>query len=164
MKNFQNIIDLLDEKDLLTKENFSGPITNNTIELAEKRLGIKFSKSYKVFLNKLGCGGIGCEVYGITRDLDFLNSNIPECAIPNVVWTTLEYNKEFNHPLHLPIVYNVGEGTLYCLDTSQMNEEGECPVVAWPLGGYEETPVLEIVAPDFGTFFLDLVKRELEIQ
>ena len=45
-----------------------------------------------------------------------------------------------------------------------MNEEGECPIVSWPLGGYEETPVLEVVAEDFGKFFLDMVEQQIEYE
>ena len=43
-----------------------------------------------------------------------------------------------------------------------MNAENECPVVIWPIGGYEMTPVLEIAAPDFGTWFLDEIKEQVK--
>ncbi|MGL5784474.1 MAG: SMI1/KNR4 family protein, partial [Alphaproteobacteria bacterium] len=84
--------------------------------------------------------------------------------LTGVVWLNLENRVNFNQPAHLIEVDSVGEGTTYCLDTSQMNESGECPVVAWPLGGYEETPVLEIVSEDFGKFFLDRVEEQIALK
>ena len=145
-----------------TEIDFSGPQSIETINKAEKALGVCLSESYKVFLKEVGCGGVGSlEIYGIIEDEDFNIKDIPFVAVPNAIWSTLQWHRDFNHPLYLVIIYNVGEGTLYCLDTSQMNEEGECPVVAWPIGGYEMTPKLEVIAPDFGAFFLDMVKRQI---
>ena len=159
----------LDEAFRLIEENFhedeldfSGKQSLSTIESAEKVLGYKFPHSYRVFLEKYGCGGIdGMELYGLIEDEEFSVENIPFVAVPNMVWTTLKRNRDFGHPLYLLIIYNIGEGSTYCLDTSQMNDEGECPVVVWPIGGYEQTPILEIIAEDFGAFFLDMVKQEI---
>ena len=163
MKDLLNASNIIENNFDYSDIDFCGKKLPLTIKNAENVLGISFPKTYSAFLEKFGCGGVGSlEIYGLIKDEDFLGNKIPFVAVPNVVWTTLQWNKEFNHPLYLPIIYNVGEGTLYCLDTSQMNEEGECPLVAWPLGGYEETPVLEIVAEDFGKFFLDMVERQIE--
>ncbi len=143
--------------------DFCGGQLPSTIKRAENILELNFPKTYYSFLEKYGCGGVGSlEIYGIIRDEEFSAESIPFVGVPNIVWTTLQWHRDYGHPLYLPIIHNVGEGTLYCLDTSQMNEEGECPVVAWPLGGYEETPVLEVIAEDFGKFFLDMVEQQIE--
>ena len=163
MSDLQKAIELIDSKFEDKEKDFCYGQSINTIKKAEEALNVNFSNTYKEFLQKYGCGGIGSfEVYGLIKDEEFLGKPIPFVAVPNSVWTTLQYHNDYNHPLYLPIIYNVGEGTTYCLATSQMNKEGECPVVAWPLGGYEETPVLEVVAEDFGKFFLDMVHRQIE--
>jgi hypothetical protein len=134
----------------------SGEKKEDLIEEAQIYLGVYFPISYKMFLRKFGFISLGgCEIYGVI-DSDFINSTVPDA-----IWFSYD-NRQYGLPHYMLQIYSVGEGTTYCLDTSQMNSEGECPVVAWPLGGYETTPVLEIVAPDFGTFFLNLVKREIE--
>ena len=136
---------------------FDGPKSDNVIKEAEQVLDIKFPNTYKKFLQEYGFGGIGSFLISGIRE-----NSIDKVISTGVVWKNIKNRKELNQPKHLIVLESVGEGTLYCLDTSQMNDEGECPVVAWPLGGYEETPVLEIVAEDFGKFFLDLVEREIE--
>ncbi len=142
------------------KENeifFSGSTDESLINEAEKTLGLKFSKTYQAFLKKYGYGGVNSfDIDGVT-EYKFDGTNYG-----GVVWSTINSRENNDYPHYLVPIYSVGEGTTYCLDTSQMNAEGECPVVAWPLGGYETTPVLEVVAPDFGTFFLNLVQREIE--
>jgi hypothetical protein len=126
------------------------------IAKAEENLGINFPNTYKLFIQKVGNGGLG-DVFipGIYEEKEDKLTN------SGVVWGVLEDRKTLGFPKHLVKLYEVGEGTTYCLDTSQMNEEGECPVVAWPLGGYEETPVLEVIAEDFGKFFLDMVEKQI---
>lgn len=136
---------------------FGGGQSVSLIEEAEKVLGLTFPKSYKMFLQKYGYGGVN------SFDIDGITSYKPEgSSYGGVVWSVLERRKKFNYPAYLIPIYDVGEGTAYCLDTSQMNAEGECPVVAWPVGGYEETPVLEIVAEDFGSFFLKQVEEQIK--
>jgi hypothetical protein len=136
-----------------------GCIDYALIKSAENHLGVLFPKSYKEFLSQYGFISLGgCEIFGII-DSDFINSEVPDA-----VWLAMDNRKNFNFPKYLIPIYDVGEGTTYCLDTSQMNEEGECPVVAWPLGGYGQTPVLEIVAKDFGEFFLNKVKEQIELK
>jgi len=163
LQDLEKAFELLNSNFNLEELDFCGEQSLSTISAGEVALGLKFPETYKYFLKKCGCGGFdGVEVYGIIKDESFAKKNMPVVGVPNIVWSTLQWHRDFNHPLYLPIIYNVGEGTLYCLDTSQMNDEGECPVVAWPIGGYEETPVLEIVAEDFGKFFLDLIEREIE--
>lgn len=156
IKHFKIALHLLNTNVNLIK-NSGTQISDDLIKKAENYLKIKFPKTYKQFLLRFGYISLGgCEIYGII-DEDFINSGVPDA-----IWFSFENHKNFGVPPYIIQIYSVGEGTTYCLDTSQMNEEGECPVVAWPLGGYEETPVLEVVAEDFGKFFLDMVHRQIE--
>lgn len=158
-----NIIKTIEANFLKDEYFFNGPCLKETVVNAEKTLEVYFPKTYREFLEKFGSGGVlGGYIYGIGRNDLMFNMPIPEVTAYHVVWSNLYERRNGLHPKHLISIYSVGEGTTYCLDTSQMNAEGECPVVAWPLGGYETTPVLEVVAPDFGTFFLNLVEREIE--
>ncbi len=100
----------------------------------------------------------GYEIYGIIDD------NFIDSSCPDAVWLAMTDRNQFGFPHHLLPIYDLGEGTKYCLDTSQMNAEGECPVVVWPIFGYESTPILEIEAENFGQFLLDTIQRKLDSQ
>lgn len=109
------------------------------------------------FLEKLGDFGIGsfC-VFGL------LNNEINDVANSGFVWGVLNDRERFKQPNHLiNLEDDLGDGSAYALDLSQMNNDKECPVVIWPIGGYETTPILEVVAPDFGTWFLEKVKERI---
>ena len=161
-KDLEQAFSLIKENFSADEIDFSGKQKLETISNAEKSLGVKFPNTYKTFLQKYGCGGIGgFEIYGLIKDEDFNKINIPFVAVPNAVWVTLKENKEYKHPLYLVIIYNLDE-VLYCLDTSQMNDEGECPVVVWPIGVYETPPKLEVEAKDFGEFLLKMVKEAIQ--
>ena len=157
MKDLEKAFNLIKDEFDDTECFFGGNKSDSLITQAEEDIALRFPNTYKSFLSKFGYGGVNkLDIDGVT---EYKFSGSP---YGGVVWNTLEKRKYFGYPSSLIPIYNVGEGTTYCLDTSQMNEEGECPVVAWPLGGYEETPVLEIVAEDFGKFFLDMVERQIE--
>ena len=138
-----------------SRGHFAGPKSSELVEKAEVALGLRFPRSYRDFVTKLGCGSIGgYEVYGITTD------NFERASVPNGIWLTLEERESSGLPDHLIIVYGLGDGTYYALDTSQTDENGECPIVAWPVGGTSDT-TLEIIADDFGAFILSIVRRAL---
>ena len=59
-------------------------------------------------------------------------------------------------PLYLIPIYDLGNGELYCLDTSKIDAEGECPVVGWYFGRIEK------LYDSFGAFLLEIVKSEIE--
>jgi SUKH superfamily protein len=51
------------------------------------------------------------------------------------------------------LVQDTGDGNWYAIDTSRANADGEAPVVFVDIGGRPH----EIVAEDFGRFFLDRI-------
>lgn len=129
------------------------------LNLCIKTLSITIPVSYKAFLSNLGYfSKAGFEVYGIV-DEDYIDSSIPD-----VIWFNLSNRKEFNQPNHILCISDIGDGSYYALDLSQMNDQCECPVVVWPVGGYDATPTLEIVAPSFGDWFKEMIEIQLNEQ
>lgn len=142
--------------------DFEKGVSSSTIKDAEVVIRNKLPYTYTYFLKKYGCGGISSsEIYGLIKDEKF-SQPIPFVTAPNVIWTALANHRDFNQPFHILSIYDIGNGDCYALDLSQMNDEGECPVVVWPIGGYEATRELEVVAPDFGKFFLDMVEEQIK--
>ena len=137
-----------------------GPISEDLVRQAEDTLNCKFPLSYKSFLSQYGYGGVDSfDVDGVTSHI------VPGDEIQGgVVWNVLQRRKKFGLCDHIIPLSEIGDGSYYALDLSQMNAENECPVVIWPLNGYEDTPVLEVVAKDFGEFFLNMVKEEIEMK
>lgn len=162
IEDLKKALDLIESNFTPEERDFCGNQSLTTIKKAENILDVKFPKSYKIFLEKYGCGGVGSlDIYGLIKDEDFNPKNIPFIAVPNAVWTTLQWHRDFNHPLHLIIISGVGDGSVYCLDTSQMDMEEECPVVLCPVGYDEMAPNLEVIAEDFGQFFLAMVQKQI---
>jgi len=158
-KNFQEALEILSSKNLILDYFYPQPL-NRIIE-AEKLLDISFPKSYKEFLRQFGSIGFhGEEIYGLNNSYDY--SSYVYC---NIVCATLEerkVNQDPSFPLYLIPIHALGNGELSCLDTSQMNEEGECPVVAWYFGATLPNGKLEILAEDFGAFLLEKVQWGLK--
>jgi hypothetical protein len=61
----------------------------------------------------------------------------------------------------LMVIYNLGQGSYYALDTGQAGADGEAPVVGFTPGLTQAGDELEVVAPSFGRFFLEIVKADL---
>lgn len=124
------------------------PHAQNTekIKLAEKKLNVKFPKSYREFLKKYGSIGIGgIEIYGLWNDV----------IIKDTLYER-ESNEENTFPLHYIPIHALGNGELSCLDTSQINKEEECPIMAWYFGSTEK------LSEDFGEFLLDKIVSQLK--
>src|SRR4030042_816764 len=148
IKDLEMAFEILKEK----KCHVSGQKPLEYIDKAEKVLGLKFPNSYKEFLLKRGCGNVrSYEFYGIVDD-DFENSSVPDG-----IWLTLD-EREKNNLLHEYILIGDANEGWYALDTSKMNNEGECPVVIWQHHSLPKEKI-EVIASDFGKFFLDQVSR-----
>jgi antitoxin YobK len=126
--------------------DFSGPRSEEIVALAEERISYRFPPTYRDFLLRYGCGDIrGREFYGITRN------GLDGASIPNAIWYTLNQRQECDFPHHLFVVYELGDGSLSCIDFSQRRADGECPVViCYPTSQAGDR--LEIEAEDFGQF------------
>ncbi len=154
----------LNEAFYLIKTNFSDdeitggkPIDKHLIKEAENILGVTLPNSYGKFIEEFGYGGARSLLVSGIRCV-----SINELQSTGFVWRTIKNRAEFSQPNNIITLDDIGDGSYYALDISQMNAEHECPVVIWPLNGYEDTPVLEIVAPDFGTWFLEQVREQIK--
>jgi hypothetical protein len=140
----------------MSRADFEGEKSEQIISSAEAVLGLTFPATYKMFLLTYGCGDIGGhEFYGIIGD-DFHNSGVPDA-----IWITLRERVESGLPSHLVIVYDQGDGTYCALDCADPRELDECTVVAWVPGVSQPGDRLEIVAEDFGNFFLEKIESSL---
>lgn len=123
---------------------------------AEQALGVSFPPSYREFVRELGAGDIaGAEFYGVT------SGEFESSSVPNGIWFTLQERADSGLPQPLVVIYSVGEGTLFALDTAQRDDDDESPVVAWVPGVSRSEDQLETIAPDFGTFFRETVGQAL---
>lgn len=154
--------EIFDEAKKIIDENeeigdFVGRVSENIISDAEEILDINFPKSYKEFIKNYGAGNFGSEeIYGIING-DFENSGIPDA-----VWFTIKQRKELKIPNNLIIIYFTGGEEYFCLDTSKMNDEMECPVVSYVIGNEISVNELEIVFCNFSEFLLNVVRQEIE--
>jgi len=154
------MFDLKEAFDLIAKNfpeeetGFLGPKPDTFIAAAEELLELKFPKTYREFMKTVGHGG--------PRDAfmpGIHSKSLDQLELGGVVWGVLNDRDVFDFPDHLINLIREDD-TCYCLDTSQMDRE-ESPVLLWPVGGYHETPVLEIAPKDFGEFFLKKVREEV---
>ncbi len=133
--------------------DFAGPRDERLVVAAEAALGLIFPPTYRRFLRELGAGGIGSEeVYGVT------DGNFTQSSVPNGVWLTLRRRVRSKLPDSMVIVGGDGMGGDFVLDTARAGANGECPVTVWE-PGLGEDDELEIIAPDFGAFFLMIVQE-----
>jgi hypothetical protein len=151
-KDFQEAERLIDSK--YVNLDYVYPQPRERVTEAKNILNVSFPKSYEEFLYRFGSIGFsGEEIYGLNKSYDY--SKYVYC---NVVCATIEerkVNKDPIFPNYLIPIHALGNGELSCLDISQMNEEGECPVIAWYFGATLPNGKLEVLAKDFGAFLLE---------
>jgi hypothetical protein len=145
--------------DLLAKQHgnatFAGRRLPQLISSAEEALGLKFPPTYRRFLLELGAGSFGGEeFYGV------VNENFEDSAVPDGIWLTLDERAKSGLPPNLLIVSETGDGAWFALDTAQKDDDQESPVVIY-FGPDAESPPSQVVARDFGEFFLDRVRKAL---
>ena len=134
-----------------------GGVDEARITAAEDVLGVRFPDSYREFLRRFGRLNFGgSEFYGLEQHL--LDVHQSSC-VKNTLWE----RKMGDFPYSLVVIYNTGwEGEVFCLDTSQMSEDNECPVVNW-IGGMEEShQPREVIAHTFLDFMIEYVGQGIE--
>ena len=125
---------------------------------AEKLVGIKFSRQNDQYFNKYGfIEFFGSEIFGIVKD-DFAGTHAG-CAIE----ATLQDRKNLSLPPKWITLYFFDDGYYGYLDYSQLNEEGEPPVIMAIYNG-KEFVMVEKVAEDLGDFLLKLATEQLARQ
>jgi hypothetical protein len=101
----------------------SGPVSEEEVAAAERELGVMFPPSYRAFLRQYGAGMVkSYELFGLPRhrlwgDVVMMNQLTPT-LLPSCF---------------LKIVGDNGHCSYY-LDTSQIDSQGECPVMSFQGG------------------------------
>ena len=136
-------------------QGFVGERSETLVQAAEKALGLKFPPSYRRFVLEFGAGNFAAfEVYGV------IHSNFESSSVPDAVWCTLDERKLGDLPPDWVVVHHDGFGRYYCIDCKKSPEEG--PIVVYYPGYQPSHLSREIIANDFGAFFLEFVCEQLE--
>lgn len=154
MKDYLEAVKIIKEKPV-RGTFFIGPRSEELVNEAEVALSLKFPPIYRRFLLEFGAGNFGsCEIYGITTN-KFQNA-----SVPNGIWYTLSERKESQLPNNYVVIYNTGDGELFCLDIP--GDEKEAHIVTFEPGLDPDEQAREVVAEDFGSFLLQMINEELE--
>ncbi len=95
--------------------HIQGSHTDEEILNAETALSIKFPNEFIFYLKKFGCISFdGIEYYGLTGDVDFESS-----GIPNFVWFTLKKRRQLGFPNEYLIFKNDNGEIYYCLSNNE---------------------------------------------
>ncbi|ATW25299.1 SMI1/KNR4 family protein [Candidatus Formimonas warabiya] len=156
IQDYNSAVKLIQENQELA--DFVGNCPEMLIKKAEEKLNIVFPQSYRSFLLSFGAGNFGAEeIYGIIKE-DFDNSGIPDA-----IWFTLKQRKEINLPSNLVIIYHTGGEEMFCLDINKIGKHQEPIIVSYAIGTDLKHQIYEMIANDFGEFFLQRIKLELGI-
>jgi len=132
---------------------FAGARDPALIAAAESALGGAFPPTYREFLQRLGAGNFGAsEFYGVIDD------NFDDSEVPNGIWLTLRERTDSKLPKSLVVIGSTGDGGYYCLG---LENGRETPVVVFDPGTPAAQQLPEVVAKDFGEFFLSEVRSRL---
>lgn len=153
MSSIEKAFDIIERNKHLA--DFCDPIPPSEVAKAEHMLDVHFPKSYAKFIKSYGAGDIGgLELYGIIEALE-KDGHGP----PNGVWLTQDSRKIANLPHEFIVIADTGYGPHYVLDTSQMDDSGECPVYMWDVGNQKEK-----IADSFGDFLYEELKNNEELE
>ena len=133
---------------------FVGPRPVAVVSEAEAAVGMRFSPTYRRFLLEFGAGEVdSVEFYGIPG-VDLMNR-----PLPSGIRQTVMLRQKCGFPSDLLVVGDVGNGELYCLEAKPNGSEGSVVVVQ----PGPDPLIRELVADDFGEFFLSQVQQALAI-
>lgn len=124
---------------------FCSSIADKVIEDIERDLDLVLPESYKWYIKKYGCGGIGIDIYGVTKTDRKL-----------VVEETLRY-KNKGLPQNLVVIADVGE-YIYCLDLRTKDRE-DCPIVSWSY--YDKDGIVK-TSNSFYKFLIDDIEDTID--
>jgi hypothetical protein len=135
--------------------NYTGGLSDDDVARAEAELSAAFPPSYREFLRELGsCEADGVELLGVYRTPargDQLLGTVSE---------TLDARADDRFPRGLLVIEYDGMGGIISLDSTQPDEDGEYPVVAWDPGAAARGGP-ERLAADFGSYALRKCARAL---
>jgi hypothetical protein len=106
----------------------AGGSSDERIAQAESTLGVRFPRSYRIFLGSFGAGAIGhIEVAGLSASE--ISGKPPRWS--DVVRDTLRARRVSHGTIPESLVLIAGDGTDYTffIDTAKRSDEDECPIV-----------------------------------
>ncbi|WP_224368622.1 SMI1/KNR4 family protein [Hyalangium versicolor] len=141
--------ELAQKLELFSSKSFGQGASEDDIDAASDRLGVRLAGGYRSFLRRFGWGGVeSFELFG-------LGSDVP----PYLDLTTVaESERTEMHPglaSHLIPLMNDGGGNLYCLDS---RATGEPTVVFWDHTASEKQ-IPSPVAPDFVSWLAERISH-----
>lgn len=154
LKNFEEALEMI-RNDNSRKVFFSGSKSDDLIDKAEVVIGFKFSPMFRRFIRELGAGS-----YGSTEFLGLIDDDFEESCVPDGIWYTLNERKSSELPNNLLVIYETGDGQLYCQDYNNI-ENSEPKIVMYLPGLGNEEQTYEIVANNFDEFFIEKLNVEL---
>jgi hypothetical protein len=113
--------------------------------MLEVSLQAKFPPSFREFLEIYGGGG------GVGGGISGIWENTPLTTNEGTVYgDTVRTREQFGLPKHLIVVYRNFMETIYCLDMSRADANGENPVVFFDFENYQPG---DDIAPSFDEHF-----------
>lgn len=138
--NFNDDSRIADEiRDLADMEDsplFYGAVSEGAVKEAEDELGLRFPRSYRVFLRNFGAAlMMRHDFAGLPGSRDTPNetplfSHVVDDSRAN--WRDFRGN-QLAPPSYIYVTSDEGSYRFF-LDTSNMDSQGECPVVVWGPG------------------------------
>lgn len=126
---------------------------SGTMTTAESDLGMSFPLSYRRLVEEFGTWDIaGEEFLGVYR------TPATGQKLLGSVKETLDARSQYGMPSDLIVVMFDGMGGLVVLDSSQVDREGEYPVLVWNPGAVDRES-MERLGNDFGSFAFALCQR-----
>ncbi|AZM46617.1 hypothetical protein DMB38_13070 [Streptomyces sp. WAC 06738] len=120
---------------------------------AENDLGVVFPPSYRRLIEEFGTWDIAGEEF-----LGVYQTPAMGQKLLGSVAETLDARSQYGMPSDLIVAMFDGMGGLVVLDSSQVNQEGEYPVLVWNPGVVDRES-LERLGDDFGSFAFALCQR-----
>ncbi|WP_437019677.1 SMI1/KNR4 family protein [Streptomyces sp. enrichment culture] len=124
-----------------------------TMAAAERDLGVTFPPSYRRVIEEFGTWDIAGEEF-----LGVYQTPAMGQALLGSVAETLDARSQYGMPSDLIVVMFDGMGGLIVLDSSQVDQVGEYPILTWN-PGVADRQSMERLGDDFGSFALSLCQR-----
>ena len=149
LSNYEKAVELIkSHKELIS---FRSTCSEETVRKAEIMLGVKFPRDYAEHLKNFG--GVD---FGGTR---ICGIGFNDLSRSDMITWTLDERNNCGMPKNLIIIHELGYGTRDCLQINENNPD-KSPVVEY----HDPDSPVRVLAPDFGTFLLDLVQEEIKYQ
>lgn len=133
----------------------SGPATEEMITCYEKKLGVNFPESYKLFLKEYGTLSFNGEsFYGISK------KGLLAESVPDIVFATLAERKLGCIDNQMIYIKSSGYGPLFSIDTSIIGNNNEPVVVETQLSFTDDQEKI-VIADNFVEFLYNEIKSTL---